>query len=65
MTGGVVDGEMRMEGTIEYVEPNRVVAFRGTWSVSTDGRVRQRMEEFDVATGTWVLWFDGLFRRAE
>jgi hypothetical protein len=65
MTGGLVDGEMRMEGTIEYAEPNRVVAFRGTWSVSTDGRVRQRMEEFDIATGTWVLWFDGLFRRAE
>jgi hypothetical protein len=65
MTGGLIDGEMRMEGTIEYMEPNRVVAFRGTWSVAADGRVRQRMEEFDIATGTWSLWFDGLFRRAD
>jgi hypothetical protein len=65
MTGGLIEDEMRMEGTIEYAEPNRVVAFRGTWSVATDGRVRQRMEEFDIATGTWVLWFDGLFRRTE
>jgi hypothetical protein len=27
--------------------------------------VRQRMEEFDIANGAWLLWFDGLFRRAE
>ena len=30
---------MHMEGTIEYVETNRVVAFRGTW---TEGRRRPR-----------------------
>jgi tetratricopeptide (TPR) repeat protein len=65
MTGGLVDGETRMEGTIEYLDQNRVVAFRGTWTVAADGRVRQRLEEFDVATGTWGLWFDGLFRRAD
>jgi hypothetical protein len=65
MTGGLIDGEMRMEGTIEYVDQNRVAAFRGTWAVAADGRVRQRMEEFDIATGSWLLWFDGLFRRAE
>lgn len=65
MTGSLIDGEMRMEGTIEYMEPNRVAAFRGTWAVAADGRVRQRLEEFDIATGAWVLWFDGLFRRAE
>jgi hypothetical protein len=64
MTGGLVDGEMRLEGTIEYAEQNRVVAFRGTWTVAADGRVRQRLEEFDIATGQWLLWFDGLFRRA-
>jgi hypothetical protein len=65
MTGGLIDGEMRLEGTIEYVDQNRVAAFRGTWAVAADGRVRQRLEEFDIATGGWVLWFDGLFRRAE
>lgn len=65
MAGGLVDGEMRMEGTIEYADVNQVVAFRGTWAVAADGRVRQRLEEFNIATGQWSLWFDGLFRRAD
>jgi hypothetical protein len=66
ITGGLIEsGEMHMEGTIEYVEPNRVVAFRGTWTQAADGRVRQRMEEFDLAGQTWVLWFDGIFRRMD
>lgn len=66
MTGGLTEaGEMHMEGTIEYVNPERVVAFRGTWTQAADGRVRQRLEEFDLAAQTWVLWFDGIFRRAD
>jgi tetratricopeptide (TPR) repeat protein len=63
MTGGLVDGEMRMEGTIEYADQDRVVAFRASWAVAPDGRVRQRMEEFDLASQSWSLWFDGLYRR--
>ena len=51
--------------TIEYVEPNRVVAFRGTWTEGPDGRVRQRLEEFDLVAQTWVVWFDGFYRRVE
>lgn len=65
MAGSVIDGEMRMEGTIEYADQNLVLAFRGTWTTAADGRVRQRMEEFDIATQSWRLWFDGIFRRVE
>ena len=66
MTGGPTPaGEMHMEGTIEYVDPERVVAFRGTWTQADDGRVRQRMEEFDLAAQAWVLWFDGIYRRMD
>lgn len=61
MTGGLVDGEMHMEGTIEYANLDRVVAFRATWTQTGDGRVRQRMEEFDLATSDWKLWFDGIY----
>lgn len=63
MTGGIIDDEMRMEGTIEYSDQNRVVAFRGAWTRSPDGRVRQRLEQFDLANNTWSLWFDGFYRR--
>jgi hypothetical protein len=65
ISGGLVEGAMRMEGTIEYVYPAEVVAFRGTWSQNADGVVRQRLEEFDLVAGTWVLWFDGFYRRHE
>jgi tetratricopeptide (TPR) repeat protein len=65
MTGGVIDDEMHLEGTVEYADQNRVLAFRATWTVATDGRVRQRMEEFDLGNQSWRLWFDGFFRRVE
>jgi Tetratricopeptide repeat len=65
MTGKLVDGVMRMEGQIEYVDTDRVVAFRGTWTPSAEGRVRQRLEEFDLAAQTWVVWFDGFYRRLD
>lgn len=64
MSGSLIDGELRMEGTIEYTTTGRVVAFRAVWSTNDDNSiVRQRMEEFDVATASWQLWFDGFYRR--
>ena len=65
ITGEAGTGTMHLEGTIEYVEPNRVVAFRGTWTEGPDGRVRQRLEEFDLVAQAWVVWFDGFYRRVE
>ena len=65
ITGKSGNGSMQMEGTIEYVETNRVVAFRGTWTEGSDGRVRQRLEEFDLAAQAWVVWFDGFYRRLD
>lgn len=66
MSGGLLEGELRMEGTIEYTSTGRVVAFRAVWSTNDDNSiVRQRMEEFDVATASWKLWFDGFYRRIE
>jgi tetratricopeptide (TPR) repeat protein len=65
MTGSFTDGAMRMEGTIEYVDQDRVVAFRGTWRPGPDGRIRQKLEEFDLASQGWQLWFDGFYRPVE
>jgi hypothetical protein len=66
ITGGLTDeGQMHLEGTVEYASEDRVIAFRGTWTVASDGRVRQRMEEFDLLAQSWGLWFDGFFRRVE
>ena len=65
MTGGMVDGEMRMEGTIEYLDQDQVVAFRATWSLGANGVVRQRMEQFNLGGRSWDLWFDGVYRRID
>jgi hypothetical protein len=65
ITGEAGNGTMHLEGSIEYAEPNRVVAFRGTWTEGADGRVRQRLEEFDLIAQAWVVWFDGFYRGVE
>jgi hypothetical protein len=65
ITGKAGNASMHMEGQIEYVETDRVVAFRGTWTEGPDGRVRQRMEEFDLVAQTWIVWFDGFYSRIE
>jgi len=65
IVGGLVDGDMHLEGTIEYFDPENVVAFRSNWTVGANGAVRQRMEQFDFVTSTWVLWFDGIYRRID
>ncbi len=66
LSGGLNQkGEMHMEGTVEYVNPPNVVAFRGTWTQTDDGRVRQKMEQFDLGAQTWTLWFDGVFTRMD
>lgn len=62
IAGELVNGSMRMEGTIEYVGLiNSVVALRGSWTILPDGRVRQLFEEFEIGTNTWQTWFDGYY----
>jgi tetratricopeptide (TPR) repeat protein len=61
----MADGTIHMEGQIEYADTHQVNAFRGTWTPGADGRVRQRLEEFDLAAKTWIVWFDGFYRRLD
>jgi tetratricopeptide (TPR) repeat protein len=61
IAGGFQNDRMRLEGTIEYTAENRIEAFRGTWSVLPDGRVRQLFEEFSLAAQSWQTWFDGYY----
>jgi len=65
ITGKPDSGTMHMEGTLEYADTHQVVAFRGTWKQGPDGRVRQRLEEFDLAAQTWIVWFDGFYQRLD
>ena len=59
------NGSVHMEGQLEYADTHQVVAFRGTWTPGADGRVRQRLEEFDLVAKSWILWFDGFYRRLD
>ena len=62
ISGGLDDGVMRLEGTIEYVAQGTIEAFRGTWTRLEDGRVRQHFEEFNLVAQAWQTWFDGYYR---
>jgi tetratricopeptide (TPR) repeat protein len=61
ISGGMRDGQMYLEGTIEYFAQERIEAFRGTWSTLPDGRVRQHFEEFSLIAQDWQTWFDGYY----
>jgi len=62
MAGGPDAGGIRLEGTIEYVEQEEVLAFRGTWEPLLDGGVRQHFEEFNLVAQGWNTWFEGYYR---
>jgi hypothetical protein len=59
------NGSIHMEGQLEYADTHQVVAFRGTWTPGADGRVRQRLEEFDLVGKAWIIWFDGFYRKRD
>lgn len=56
--GGLEDGVMRLDGTIQDLPDGRRLPFRGTWTPRGDGVVRQHFEQGD-ANGAWSTWFDG------
>jgi tetratricopeptide (TPR) repeat protein len=62
--GGLSEGSMVLEGDIKYAGGN-AAAFRGTWTLLEDGRVRQFFEQHDPATDAWNSWFEGFYVRSE
>jgi len=62
MVGSPLADGMRLEGTIEYAAQDRVLAFRGTWTILADGRIRQHFEEFSLVAQGWDTWFEGYYR---
>lgn len=63
-TGGLnATGAMVLTGNINYYSTGKSPAFRGKWSVNTDGSVRQFFEQQNAGTGEWVVWFDGHYVR--
>lgn len=63
--GPAGEGSMRLEGTIHYQTSGAVHPFRGTWTLSPDGSVRQHFEQADPETGAWSDWFTGIYVRRE
>ena len=64
-TGGLNDaGAMVLEGLIYGYRRGAATPFRGTWSQTDNGDVRQFFEIHN-AEGEWTTWFDGLYVRKE
>lgn len=62
--GGLVDGAMVLEGTINDIEASSSHPFRGTWSRLADGRVRQFFEE-QLNADSWTPWFEGFYKKVD
>lgn len=61
-TGGLdASGSMVLIGKINYYASGKSPAFRGKWTVNSDGSVRQFFEQQDPESKKWAVWFDGLY----
>ena len=58
--GGLVQGSMVLVGSIDYFNDKKY-QFRGTWTPSNDGSVRQFFEQYDADEKIWKPWFDGKY----
>ena len=66
LKGGRVDGAMVLRGTqdVPNAKTGMVQHERITWTPNTDGSVRQLWETSTDDGKTWVVAFDGLYRKA-
>ena len=60
ITGGLENGAMVLTGSIDYFTDKRY-DFRGSWTPSDDGSVRQFFEQYDPDSQEWNTWFDGRY----
>jgi hypothetical protein len=63
MSGGMTNGSMVLEGPLQYLADSRVTLLRGTWTLLSDGRVRQHFVESTDNGKTWSEWFDCYYSR--
>jgi hypothetical protein len=60
--GGLRDGSMVLAGALTSADGTSQ-PFRGTWTPSADGSVRQHFEISADDGRTWATWFDGRYVR--
>ncbi|MCJ7556239.1 MAG: hypothetical protein MUP90_04905 [Gammaproteobacteria bacterium] len=61
--GGLHEGSMLLVGSIKDEANPAGAAFRGTWTLLEDGRVRQFFEQSTDVGATWTPWFEGFYVR--
>ena len=64
IVGGIRSGSMVLEGSI-YNFAGAVWNFRGNWTPSPDGSVRQFFEQFNHDSNEWATWFDRRYVRKD
>lgn len=63
LEGGLRGASMVLEG--ELIEGDEVVLQRITWTPSADGSVRQTWETSEDGGSSWIVAFDGTYRKIE
>jgi len=64
-SGGLVNEQMILEGSIYYQARDLKAKFRGTWTLLDDGRVRQFFEQYNAEEQVWSVWFEGFYSKME
>jgi len=60
--GGIDDdGAMVLVGNIFNYRQNTTAPFRGIWTAQKNGSVVQHFDVYDETSGTWNVWFEGLY----
>ncbi len=63
LEGGIVRGEMVLQGTRLNAKSGKPQKQRITWTPNKDGSVRQHWETSDDDGRAWVNAFDGIYRK--
>jgi len=63
LDGGLVGGNMVLEGERPEAKTNASVRHRITWTPQRDGSVRQHWQMMKAEHSTWKTVFDGLYKR--
>jgi hypothetical protein len=65
LSGGIVDGAMRLEGQRPASQGNPATRERIIWTPLSGGKVRQLWESAPAGTDAWRVQFDGIYEPAK
>ena len=64
-SGALIEGAIRLEGTITYHQTGQSFPFRGAWTPQANSTVEQKLEQWNPESESWDDWFTGIYQKTE